>query len=131
MYRVKNRDTERAHAKQSSATKAGQTEKIGFIPRNKVPVLQATGYSATKDEDEPDADTAAGLARLKEKDADIDRTLGDVLRIVDNLDNIAGAMNEEVKAQQWKTRAIEGSLGIAEQKQAIVNARQKKLLKTT
>ena len=105
--RVKDRNATRATTKPQGAL--GQVEKIGYIPRNKVPVLQATGLTserlAGRREEELDADSAAGLARLKARDADIDQSLGDVLRIVDNLDQIAGAMNEEVSASECKCKS--------------------------
>jgi hypothetical protein len=154
--RVRDRNLTRSTAKPQGAL--GQVERIGYIPRNKVPVLQATGYQSShmkgrKDSDELDAESRDGLARIQERDAEIDHSLGQVLNIVDNLDQIANAMNDEVtimiqyhsltilklsllnniqvRQQEFKTRALESNLSIAEEKQAIVNARQKKLLKTS
>ena len=76
----------------------GQVEKIGYIPRGKVPVLQDTGLTTGQNKgEELDDESSAGLARMKEKDSEIDSSLGDVLRIVDNLGDLAIAMNEEVK----------------------------------
>ncbi|CAM6002154.1 unnamed protein product [Sphagnum balticum] len=153
---VRDRNLTRSTAKPQGAL--GQVERIGYIPRNKVPVLQATGYQSShmkgrKDSDELDAESRDGLARIQERDAEIDHSLGQVLNIVDNLDQIANAMNDEVtimiqyhsltilklsllnniqvRQQEFKTRALESNLSIAEEKQAIVNARQKKLLKTS
>ena len=75
----------------------GQVEKIGYIPRGKVPVLQDTGLTTGQNKgEELDDESSAGLARMKEKDSEIDSSLGDVLRIVDNLGDLAIAMNEEV-----------------------------------
>lgn len=97
-----------------------------------MPVLQESAFGGLhKDREELDDETSAGLERLKQKDAEIDQSLNDVLRIVDNLDQIAGAINEETKQQAWKTAAVEQNLTVVAEKQAIVNARQKKLLKTS
>lgn len=73
-------------------------EKIGYVPRDKVPILVETGLNSRgkSDDQELDLDSAEGLARLRAKDAEIDDSLGEVLRVVDNLDNISKAMNEEV-----------------------------------
>lgn len=93
--RVKNRSITRSLKPQNGAM--GQVEKIGYIPRGQVPVLQDTGLSTNKNKgEELDDESSAGLARMKEKDAEIDSSLGDVLRIVDNLGDLAIAMNEEV-----------------------------------
>ncbi len=129
---VRNRAQQRGTVK-PAASASGHMEKIGYVPRNKPVVLTESGLvSGQKQKDEAlDEESAAGLARLQKTDAAIDESLGVVLKIVDNLTGIAGAMNEEVKNQTFKTKAIESTLSIVEEKQTIVNARQRRLLKTS
>lgn len=43
-----------------------------------------------------DEDSAAGLAKLREQDAEIDAGIDQISRTIDNLTNIAGAMKDEV-----------------------------------
>lgn len=99
--RVKDRHVQRVTTKPQNGAMSSM-EKIGYIPRDKVPVLRDTGVVGRNkppgEDQELDLDSAAGLERLKAKDAEIDDSLGDVLKVVDNLDNISKAMNEEVSA---------------------------------
>ena len=98
MDRVKDRHVQRATTKPQNGA-VSQMEKIGYVPRDKVPILVESGiHSRGKpaDDEELDLDSAEGLAKLRAKDAEIDDSLGEVLKVVDNLDNISKAMNEEV-----------------------------------
>ena len=95
--RVKDRHVQRVTTKPQNGA-VSQLEKIGYVPRDKVPILMESGAVAKKNDDEGDLDldSADGLAKLRQKDAEIDESLGEVLKVVDNLDNISKAMNEEV-----------------------------------
>jgi hypothetical protein len=44
-----------------------------------------------------DEDSAAGLARLREKDAEIDAGIDAISRTIDNLTSIGSAMKDEVR----------------------------------
>ena len=102
--RVTQRNEDRKERAAASAA-SRHTEKIGYVPRNK----QAAGMSASgltsagmmgKSRNDPsqtlDEDSVAGLARLREQDAEIDAGIDQISRQIDNLTNIAGAMKDEV-----------------------------------
>lgn len=104
VYRVTQRNEDRKERAAASAA-SRHTEKIGYVPRNK----QAAGMSASgltsagmmgQSRNDPsqtlDEDSAAGLARLREQDAEIDAGIDQISRQIDNLTNIAGAMKDEV-----------------------------------
>jgi hypothetical protein len=84
--------------------------------------------SADQDLDE---DSAAGLARLKSNDQEIDDGIDKISGILDNLTGIASNMNSEVKLQAGKLDNIESGMNHTTEKQTIVNARQKKLLSSS
>ncbi len=44
-----------------------------------------------------DAESAAGLAKLKDEDAEIDAGIDAISKTIDNLNNIAGQMRDEVR----------------------------------
>jgi len=101
---VTQRNEDRKERAAASAA-SRHTEKIGYVPRNK----QAAGMSASgltsagmmgQNRNDPsqtlDEDSAAGLARLREQDAEIDAGIDQISRQIDNLTNIAGAMKDEV-----------------------------------
>jgi hypothetical protein len=46
-----------------------------------------------------DEDSAAGLARLREKDAEIDAGIDAISRTIDNLTSIGSAMKDEVRTE--------------------------------
>ena len=119
----------------ASAAKAGssQAEKIGYKPRSRQTGLTASGLTSTfkkgGDEDELDEDSKAGLAKLKDNDAEIDAGLDEISHSLDNLANIAGAMNEETKSQNKKLDTLNSAMDRAADKQALVNARLKRQLR--
>mmetsp|Transcript_13662 Transcript_13662/g.23990 ORF Transcript_13662/g.23990 Transcript_13662/m.23990 type:complete len:355 (-) Transcript_13662:203-1267(-) len=113
-------------------------DKIGYVPRNK----QAAGMSASglssagmmgrnrNDADQAlDEDSAAGLQALKAKDALIDQGIDSLTRTIDNLGNISSAMKDEVNSHNQKLEKIDSSMQKATEKQTVVNARQRYLLK--
>jgi hypothetical protein len=83
-----------------AAAKSGSTQadKIGYKPRNKG--LSESGLTATKKgaEEGLDEGTRAGLAKLKQNDAEIDESLDDLGNSLDTIAAIAKQMNEEVCA---------------------------------
>lgn len=165
VHRVTQRNEDRKERAAASAA-SRHTEKIGYVPRNK----QAAGMSASgltsagmmgQSRNDPsqtlDEDSAAGLARLREQDAEIDVGIDQISRQIDNLTNIAGAMKDEVLycmsplsainlhvgisaltvrvhhqqtiSQNQKLDRIDGTMQKATEKQTVVNARQRYLLK--
>ena len=49
-----------------------------------------------------DAESAAGLAKLKEADAEIDAGIEAISRTIDNLGNIAGSMKDAVSSDYFR-----------------------------
>ena len=116
-----------------------QAEKIGYVPRSRQAGMTATGLTSAgmigrgkKSADQDlDEDSAAGLARLKSNDQEIDDGIDKISGILDNLTGIASNMNSEVKLQAGKLDNIESGMNHTTEKQTIVNARQKKLLSSS
>lgn len=90
---IRERNNARTQKKGSS-----QAEKIGFVSRNNQSTLQASGLSSSRNKknEELDEESRAGLARLKNQDAEIDEGLDSISNCLDNLSGISQAMNEEV-----------------------------------
>mmetsp|Transcript_611 Transcript_611/g.1198 ORF Transcript_611/g.1198 Transcript_611/m.1198 type:complete len:353 (+) Transcript_611:114-1172(+) len=133
---VNQRNEER---KAKAASNSKQADKIGYVPRNKQAAgMNATGLSSagmmgkSKGNDDGqalDEDSAAGLARLREKDAEIDAGVDAISRTIDNLVGIAGQMKDETLAQNEKLERIDGNMQKTTEKQTMVNAQQRYLLK--
>ena len=124
--------------KVKAAANSKHAEKIGYVPRNKqASAMQASGLTSAgmmgkgrNDADQAlDEDSAAGLARLRDKDAEIDAGIDAISRTIDNLANIGSAMKDEVNSQNQKLEKIDGNMQKTTEKQTVVNARQRYLLK--
>ncbi len=105
----------------------GQVEKIGYVSRHKLPVLQETGISRESDLDSLDDEVSASLERRK--DIDIDQTLDEALRIVEHMDQNALSIHECLEGQTHNSH-VDYSINDAEVKLSIVNMHRKKILKT-
>jgi len=133
---VSARNDERK-TKLSQQQQSKHAEKIGYVPRNKqASSMQASGLTSGGmmgrggRADEPlDEESAAGLQRLREKDAEIDAGIDAISRQMDNLNNIGNAMKDEVLSQNAKLEKMEGNMQKTTEKQTVVNARQRYLLK--
>jgi hypothetical protein len=97
--------TARNDERKIKAAGSKNVDKIGYVPRNKQAAgMTASGLSSAgmsgrgrNDPDQAlDEDSAAGLARLKEKDAEIDAGIDAISRGIDNLTSISTAMKDEV-----------------------------------
>ena len=76
---------------------SSQAEKIGYVPRSQQKALTESGLTSTNKNDKHlDAETRAGLAKLKQNDAEIDEGLDEISNSLDTLAGISRAMNEEV-----------------------------------
>lgn len=89
--------------KAKAAEKSKNADKIGYVPRNKQTTnasasgLSSAGMVRGKDSSQQlDAESAAGLAKLKDEDAEIDAGIDAISKTIDNLNNIAGQMKDEV-----------------------------------
>jgi hypothetical protein len=117
---------------------AAQSKNAGKIPanmRNQNQPLTGSGFSnggmlrGKKDADqELDEESAAGLAAVKAKDAEIDAGIAVLANTVDNLDKIAKTMGDETKNQNRRLEQIENKMQKVTEKTTVVNARQVKLL---
>ena len=107
-FSLSRRVTQRNDERKIKAASSKNVDKIGYVPRNK----QASGMSASglssagmmgKGRNDPDQaldeDSASGLARLKEKDAEIDAGIDAISRGIDNLTSLSNAMKDEVRDQ--------------------------------
>lgn len=97
--RIRSRNAERVEKSRPSAT---QAEKIGYVSRNNVSTMKASGYSSTsrgrgkgKDE-ELDEESRQGLEKIKANDAEIDAGIAEISRTLDSIGGIASLMKEEV-----------------------------------
>lgn len=134
--RVQQRNDER---KIKAGEKSRQAEKFGgYIPRSKGGSvnLQSSGLASANlaggrkgAEQQLDEDSAAGLARVRETDAEIDEGIDNIAQTLDRIAQISTQMYEETNTQNAMLERIDDSMAIATQKQTIVNARQRYLLK--
>jgi hypothetical protein len=132
---IQQRNEER---KQKAANQSRQGEKFGmYVPRNKGSALQESGYSnagvrkkgGKAEEEELDEESKQGLARIKASDGEIDAGIDAIARTMDNITNMAAAMREETLNQNDKLEKMDRLMDTSMQKQTIVNARQRQLLK--
>ena len=104
--------------------------KIGYVPRSRQTDLQESSrtYHDPKREN-LDEESKAGLDRISENDRDIDSMLDQTANSLDRLAGLAGAMKDETISHSAKLAELDGTLSQASTKQAIVNARAKRLLR--
>lgn len=131
-FSIANRQNDR-RAK-GTAGGSSQAEKIGYVPRSRNPGLTASGLTVTGgtrvvEDQELDEASAAGLARLKAKDADIDRGLDEISTAVDRIGAMAREIHSEAKNSTAKIDVIESKLQRANEKQTVVNSRLRQQLK--
>ena len=77
-----------------------QAEKIGYVPRAQQKALAETGLSKSSKPENLDAESSAGLARLRQNDAEIDQGLDEISNSLDSLAGISRAMNDEVTIER-------------------------------
>jgi hypothetical protein len=133
---VQQRNDER---KIKAGEKSRQAEKFGgYIPRSKGGAvnLQSSGLASANlagsrkgSEQQLDEDSTAGLARVHETDAEINAGIDNISQTLDRIAQISTQMYDETNTQNAMLERIDDSMAIATQKQAIVNARQRYLLK--
>ncbi len=133
---MKDRNEARKN-KAASAASSKNADKIGYVPRNKqASNLTASGLTSSKmsgknqaSDQDLDDESAAGLNKLKENDAEIDAGIDAISRTIDNLSGIAATMKEETLNQMDKLDKIDNRMDTVTQKTTVVNARQRYLLK--
>ena len=76
-----------------------------------------------------DETSASRLEKVKQTDAEIDASVDDLSKTIDNLSHIAGAMGSEARRQNAKIDQIDKKLTHVNEKQIVVNARMKSLVK--
>jgi hypothetical protein len=76
-----------------------------------------------------DAESAAGLARIKAEDAEINAGVDAIGRSLDTLGAIAHNIKSEVVEQNSKLEKMDQLMSKTMEKQTVVNARQRYLLK--
>lgn len=127
--------TMRNDERKNKASAKNNLEKAGYIPRNKQPTqsgLMSTGMvgkGRTPKDQELDEEDAAGLKKVQDNDAEINAGLQAIDKTLDNLNALAGAMREETYNQNEKLERIDNSMQKTMEKQTVVNARQRYLLK--
>lgn len=128
---IRSRNAERIEKSRPSAT---QAEKIGYVSRNNVSAMKASGYSSTSKsrgkgkEDDLDDESRAGLEKIKANDAEIDAGISEISRTLDSISGIASLMKEETISHNKKLENIEDNMQKAGEKQTVVNARQRRFL---
>jgi hypothetical protein len=127
---VRGRNKERT-AQRTGGSGATPTEKVGYVPRSNLSNMKASGLSSTggrKGKEELDEESKAGLKRVQANDRQIDDGINAISSTLDNISGIAGQMKEETVSQNKKLEQIENNIQKASEKQAVVNARQKRYL---
>eukprot|EP01034_Spumella_vulgaris_P027559 gene27559-34298_t len=116
-WTVKDRNEARKN-KASAAASSKNADKIGYVPRNKqASELKASGLTSSKmsgkngpSDQDLDDESAAGLNKLKENDAEIDAGIDAISRTIDNLSGIAATMKEETLNQMDKLDKIDNRM---------------------
>jgi hypothetical protein len=131
--------SQRNEERKNKAAASRQADKFGgYVSRNKnAGTLQESGLTSTSlaggrrggADQELDAESAAGLARVKETDAEIDAGIDAISRTIGNIANMSSQMRDETATQNAKLEKMDENMGRAMQKQTVVNARQRQLLK--
>jgi hypothetical protein len=125
---IRSRQADR-QAGMSAKTISSQGEKIGFVARSHAGAT-STGRSLVNpsQEENLDEDSKGGLVRLQENDKELDSMLDEASASLDRLAALSGAMKDESTAQADKLGSIDATLNVTSAKQAVVNARAKRLL---
>jgi hypothetical protein len=99
---VRTRQKERQSQRQAAAAAANQTqnEKIAAPSRANIGNMKSTGYTSAgrnnRNKEELDQESQDGLARINQKDAEIDQGINIIANELDGLADIANSMKEEV-----------------------------------
>ena len=92
----------RNEERKNKASASKQLEKAGYVPRNKqvaasgLTSANMTGKGKTAKDQELDEESAAGLRKVQENDAQINAGLSAIDGQLDRLNLLAGAMRDEV-----------------------------------
>jgi hypothetical protein len=128
---VKERQNQRVQSTNKAANASAQASKIGYVSRSRQTELQESDYSSSfgdKDE-EMDEESRAGLDRLRSNEREIDSGVEQIANSLDNLMSMAGAMKDTTAEQTKKLDLLDQNMDKAQSKQAVVNARAKRLLR--
>lgn len=114
-----------------------QGEKIGYVSRQQVAGLKATGLVSggmmgrnKGAHQELDEESAAGLRQVEKDDAEIDQGVDEISSAIDRLNTVAVNMKDETVAQNKKLEKMEASMQSAGEKQSVVNNRLKRHIKS-
>lgn len=95
--------TQRNEERKNKAAASRQGDKFGGYVSRKNSALVETGLTSTSmtgcrnaPAQELDEESAAGLAKVKETDAEIDASLDAISRTMDNITGLASTMRDEV-----------------------------------
>lgn len=122
-----------------SAASSGSTqgEKIGYVSRQQVSGLKATGLMSGSmmgkkkgADQELDAESAAGLREVERDAREIDDGIDEIGNSIDQLHTMAGHMKEEVDTHNKKLERMENAMQKAGEKQVVVNKRLKGHIKS-
>lgn len=112
------------------------SDKISYIPRNKQATkMTETGFTNSKTgfqrkgKPQLDAESAAELQKVTDNDMEINAGIDQIGRTIDSLNNIAGSMKDEAVQQENKLQSMDDKMQRTTEKQTVVNARQRYLLK--
>lgn len=125
---------QRNEERKNKASASNKLAQAGYVPRNKQPTASGltsstmVGKGKAKDQ-ELDNESAAGLKKVQETDSEINAGLAAIDKTLDNLNALAGAMKDETLAHNEKLERIDNSMQKTMEKQTVVNARQRFLLK--
>jgi hypothetical protein len=127
---IRSRQAER-QAGMSAKHVSSQGEKIGFVARSHGgggANATSTGRTSVDQDENLDEESKGGLSRLQENDKELDSMLDAAAESLDRLAGLSAAMKDESVAQAAKLGEIDATLNVTSAKQAVVNARAKRLL---
>jgi len=120
-------------------TGSTQAEKIGYVSRQHVAAMKESGLSSAgmmggkknqQQDQDLDEESAAGLRQVQNEDVAIDQDVAEIGGALDRLNAMAVTMGEETKNQNKKLDKLDSAMQTAGEKQAIVNQRLKRQIKS-
>lgn len=113
-----------------------QADKIGHVPKDKINLTSMgltsagmLGGRSKSDSEDLDEESASGLAQVHANDAEINAGLDSIGNTLDNIGHISAAMKSEVTSQNAKLDTLDRNMNVIGDKQIVVNARLKTVLK--
>ncbi len=125
-------------ANTSKPNTGSKEKKVGYVPREKAQLvasglssggMMGKGQGVPDPSQELDEAAASRLERVKQTDDEINASVDALSHTINNLSLLAGAMGSEARLQNAKIDQMDKRLTHVNEKQIVVNARMRSLLK--